>query len=291
MKQWYCNIGGQQYGPVDEEALLDWIEEGRVVADSPVWSEGMAAWVPASTAMPEMFGDEAGPSGASGTSMVPARAPRGTGGMTLNAEIMRQARDALSGRWGLAVGFTFLLGLLSMVMQMVPYIGGLAALLCTGALELGAAIFYLTYARRGQPELGMMFKGFENFGNALGAYLLIAIFTILWMLLLIIPGIIAAISYSQTMYLLADDRNLGPLEAIGKSKEMMRGHKWRLFCLHWRFIGWALLCLLTCGVGFLWLQPYIMTSLAKFHDDLKPAPGRYDAIPDAADTFGGSAGV
>ena len=176
MKQWYCHIGGQRYGPVDENALRDWIDDGRVEAQTMVWSEGMPDWVPASAAMPEMFDNAETPSI---MSMVPVRPPGGTGGITPNAQLTAQAREALSGQWGTAVGFTFLLGLITIVMQFVPFIGGLASLICTGAFQLGAAIFFLTCARRGKPEIGMMFKGFENFGNSLGAYLLVAIFTVL----------------------------------------------------------------------------------------------------------------
>lgn len=49
----------------------------------------------------------------------------------------------------------------------------------------------------------------------------------------------------------------------------MDGHKWRLFCLHLSFIGWWLLCILTLGIGMLWLAPYIQNSTAAFYEDLK----------------------
>jgi uncharacterized membrane protein len=117
--------------------------------------------------------------------------------------------------------------------------------------------------------MDMLFAGFQNFGNALGAYLLSGLFIFLWSLLLIVPGIIAGFAYSQILFLLADDRTLGPMDAIRKSKQMMEGHKWRLACLQFRFFGWGLLCLLTCGIGFLWLIPYYNATMARFYDDLK----------------------
>ena len=95
------------------------------------------------------------------------------------------------------------------------------------------------------------------------------VFVFLWALLLIIPGIIAAIAYSQTFYILAEDDTIGSMDALRKSKEMMIGYKWKYFCLGLRFIGWALLCVLTLGIGFLWLSPYIQVSYAKFYEDLK----------------------
>jgi uncharacterized membrane protein len=63
--------------------------------------------------------------------------------------------------------------------------------------------------------------------------------------------------------------SIGALEAITKSKEMMRGNKAKYFFLGCRFIGWAIVCILTLGIGFLWFYPYIMVSLAKFYEDLK----------------------
>ena len=74
----------------------------------------------------------------------------------------------------------------------------------------------------------------------------------------------------MTFFLIAENESIGPLEAIKKSKEMMRGNKWKYFCLWLRFFGWGLLCILTLGIGILWLAPYIIVSLAQFYDDLKP---------------------
>ena len=179
----------------------------------------------------------------------------------------------LRGRWGVAIGFGLLFLLLIMATAMIPYVGGLAGLIIDGPLYVGSAMFFLTFIRRGRPEIGMLFGGFKNFGNALGAYLLMALFTFLWMLLLIVPGIIAAYRYSQTFYLLADNPRLGPLEAIRASTAMMRGRKWKLFCLNLRFVGWSLLCLLTCGIGYIWLMPYASVSFSRFYEDLHPAAG------------------
>jgi uncharacterized membrane protein len=92
---------------------------------------------------------------------------------------------------------------------------------------------------------------------------------LLWLLLLIVPGIIAAISYSQTFFILAEDNTIRPSEAIEKSKKMMDGNKLKYFYLCLRFLGLGLLCILTLGIGFLWLAPYIQVTNAKFYDDIK----------------------
>jgi len=280
MAHWYCYIGGQQYGPVAEEVLRAWIGEGRVTASDYVWTEGMSDWVAAGTVPGLFVAGQASPPDHYSLVLVPR--PEGSGGQTPNGQITAQARARLSGYWWLSVGFCFVLGLLGSGGG-IPYIGPIIALVLTGPLQIGEAVFFLTLVRRDRPEFEMMFRGFRNFGNALGAYLLAALFIFLWSLLLIIPGIIAGLAYSQVFYLMAQDQRLGPLEAIRTSKRMMAGHKWKLFCLGLRFFGWAMLCILTLGIGFLWLTPYMNTAYARFHDDLYPLrDGQPSALP--ADT-------
>jgi uncharacterized membrane protein len=77
----------------------------------------------------------------------------------------------------------------------------------------------------------------------------------------------------MTFFIIAEDDSIGPLDAIRKSKQMMYGFKWKLFCLYMRFLGWAILCILSLGIGFLWFVPYISISLAKFYDDLLAPAG------------------
>ncbi|MDR1227312.1 MAG: DUF975 family protein [Prevotellaceae bacterium] len=187
-----------------------------------------------------------------------------------NKNLMTQAREALSGRWGLAVGTYFVYGLILVVISSIPIVGFLTSLLVGGAFSLGVATFSLAFARREEnAKLEMIFSGFDSFGKALGLYLLIAIFTLLWTLLLIIPGIIAAISYSQAFFIMSEDGSVKAIDAINKSQKMMYGYKWKYFCLGCRFIGWFFLGILSCGIGFLWIAPYLHISVAKFYEDVK----------------------
>ena len=188
--------------------------------------------------------------------------------MTANRDLMAQARESLRGKWGLAIGTIVVAQIILIGAQFVPYIGRIGFYVIAGPMDVGLCIFALALSRNQNPQLPQIFEGFQKFGVALGAYLLMVLFVFLWLLLLIIPGIIAAYAYSQTFYLIAEDANIGSLEAIRKSKEMMRGNKWKLLCLNLRFIGWTLLCMLTLGIGFLWLAPYVIISFAKFYDDL-----------------------
>ena len=191
---------------------------------------------------------------------------------TTNSTHTKMARESLDGLWGLAVLGSFIYFIVLMGVQLFAEIDPLltiVSIIVSGPLGLGIIIFSLNISRGNNPKIEDIFEGFQNFKSAVGAYLLMLLFIFLWSLLLIIPGIIAAFSYSMTFYILADDPSITPMEAIDKSKAMMMGNKWKYFLLNLRFLGWGLLCLLTFGIGFLWLLPYMQVSFAKFYDDIK----------------------
>jgi uncharacterized membrane protein len=192
---------------------------------------------------------------------------------TENRVLMAQGRESLKGKWGLGIGTTVVFMLVMIAIQLIPVAGWIISILISGPMSIGLVSFALSLSRKQDAMLSQIFSGFQKFGVGLGTYLLLLIFVVLWSLLLIIPGIIAAISYSMTYYIIAENDSIGPLEAITKSKEMMRGNKWKFFCLGFRFVGWALLCILTIGIGFLWLFPYMIVSFAQFYDDLKENNG------------------
>jgi len=277
-KEWFYSADGQERkGPIEESELKGLLAGGQLPRSTLVWSEGLAGWVPAASIAVLQPGGVATVTGA-----MPGAAsrPRVSGpffSRTHNRDLMTAARAALAGHWGSAVSpglLYFAIGCGFQVFSLLPLVSCVASigqLLIEGALLLGMAMFFLALARAQNPEVGVMFRGFNQFGTALGACLLMALFTFLWTLLFIIPGIIASYRYAMTYFILTDHPELGPLEAIRRSKEMMRGNKGKLFCLTWRFFWWFLLCIPTCFIGLIWLMPYINTSLAKFYDDLKPA--------------------
>ena len=188
---------------------------------------------------------------------------------TENSILMAQARECLHDKWGLVIGTFVVYTVIIIPISLIPVVGWIISILIGGPMSIGIAIFTLSFSRKQDARLAQIFEGFQNFRVGLAAYLLIAIFVILWMLLLIVPGIFAALSYSMTYFIIADNNSIGSLDAITKSKEMMRGNKWKLFCLGFRFFGWGLLSILTFGIGFLWLYPYMMVSFAQFYDDIK----------------------
>ena len=103
-----------------------------------------------------------------------------------------------------------------------------------------------------------------------------SLFVTLWSLLFIIPGIIASYRYALAPYLMTENPEIGVMEAISRSKELMRGNKARLFCLQFSFLGWILLCILTLGIGSLWLSPYMKAAEAAFYLDVT---GRANDMP------------
>ena len=187
--------------------------------------------------------------------------------LTENQTLMSRARESLRGKWGIVVGVTLVYYLITLIagspkaLKIVGFIIG-------GPLALGYQMFFLSLIRKKEVRFGMLFEGFNNFLTAFGAYVLVVVFVLLWMLLLIVPGIIAGISYSLTWFIIADNPGIGSLEAIRKSKAMMQGHKMKLFHLTCRFWAWFLLGIVTAGIGFLWIGPYMIAALTHFYQDL-----------------------
>lgn len=105
-------------------------------------------------------------------------------------------------------------------------------------------------------------------------YVITSIFTFLWTLLLIIPGIVKGIAYSQTYFVYKDvnDRGMNSnytlTDYITKSQQLMMGNKWRYFVLQLSFIGWWILGFITIGIGFIWIYPYYKLTMANFYRDL-----------------------
>ncbi len=192
-------------------------------------------------------------------------------------------------------------------------LSGIYSLLVTGAMDLGLTLFFLAMFRRQIVGIGDVFLGFERYGKALGLFLFQGLFIVLWSLLFIVPGIIAAIRYSQAFFILADDPNRGIRQCMDESKMMMRGNKAKYFCLSLSFIGWGILASIPAGVlsgisealylsgfmtvlfdivGALCMAPviaYIYSTQAGFYEILaghliketQPAPIDPEAIPAA----------
>jgi len=197
-----------------------------------------------------------------------------------NAELTRRARESLAGNWGLAISTLLIYAFIMLCINLIPVVGWFIALFIGGPFALGYVYFNLALTRQDSPKVEMIFSGFKFLDSSIIANILIAIFTFLWLLCLIVPGLIAMYAYSMTFYILADNPNMAANDAITASKTMMKGHKFRLLCLNFRFFGWILLSILTFGIGFIWTWPYLVASYAHFYQDLKMHTGDQDGAID-----------
>lgn len=193
--------------------------------------------------------------------------PNAPAAMPSNRDIRIAARQALKGNWTNAVLATLVFTLIVAAAGSIPFAG----LLVVCPLEFGYMLCFLRLVRGEDSSemVGDQFNVFSKYGRTLGTSLLMTLYILLWCLLFVIPGIIMSYAYAMTPYIMNDRPDLDASDCIHESRVMMKGYKWKLFCLDLSFIGWALLCILTLGIGFLWLQPYIEASHAKFYDELK----------------------
>lgn len=222
--------------------------------------------------------------------------------MKSRSELKRQAKDSLKGNWKWALLTLSLPTAIVTVIYMVAYIAvmlnygstdmnGNTTLTTTGTVLAFLILVIFSLAIVGvysgitkgsmdlirnqkQDSKKTVLFGFtpKHYTNFLILNILIAVFTFLWRLLLVIPGIIKGLAYSQAPYVMVDRLVSGldgkPLESITRSRELMDGHKWRYFVLQLSFIGWAILASLSAGIGYFFLIPYVMATNAAFYDDV-----------------------
>ncbi|MDR3540439.1 MAG: DUF975 family protein [Desulfosporosinus sp.] len=208
-------------------------------------------------------------------------------------DLKRRAKEQLNGKWVQSAIVCFIVWLLtraftsgseyhtihnvwqngimarSLASKSSSGLGDLLSFILGGPVALGAAGYFLKLMRNQGPIIEDLFSGFKFFVKAFVLNLLIIIFTLLWSVLLIIPGIIASLRYSMAYFIMSDNPQLSAFEALKQSKLMMVGHKWELFVLWLSFLGWFLLGVITLGIALLWVDPYYNTTIANFYQDLK----------------------
>ena len=112
----------------------------------------------------------------------------------------------------------------------------------------------------------------NRFGPECINFVMTSIFTFLWSLLLIIPGIVKGYSYAMTPYIVSDmvasGKSVGATDGINASKELMNVHKMDLFIFDLSFLGWYILGSIPAGIGLLWVIPYYQTAKANFYRNL-----------------------
>lgn len=182
------------------------------------------------------------------------------------------ALAALKGNWTPAVLLTLAVGAISSISSLFGALS-LPVIICvTFPLAVGVyAVFRMLYLRTNVDLVKYPFtEAFSSkWTHYTGGMALMFVYTFLWTLLLIVPGLIKSMSYALTPYILQDKPELKPKEAIKLSEKMMDGHKMELFVLYLPFIGLYILSALTLFIGALWITPIFYTAVAAYYEDRK----------------------
>lgn len=204
--------------------------------------------------------------------------------MGTNQDYKNRALASLEGKWGKAVVATFIYYFLTMGLDWVvttPMGDNLTMSYSTsGILTLvflplgwGFIVYFLNLIRFEDINYSRLFDGYKDILRIFLATFLSYLVIVIGLCLLIVPGIILATGLLMTDFILKDDPEISAIDAMAKSWKMTNGHKAELFYLFLSFIGWIVLSLLTLGVGFLILSPYMQTTLAHYYEDLKEEQG------------------
>ena len=214
-------------------------------------------------------------------------------------EIKSRAREALKGKWGVAIIASIIATAFgsagssitsssseeadfSMLSQLsteeiittVAVLGGIVILglvvsvIISSLVSIGYAQFNIDLVDGDDPKIATLFSKGKQVGTAILANILVFLRVLLGMLLFVVPGIIAAFKYSMVNYVIAENPGISAKEALEKSKEIMKGNKLRLFFFGFSFLGWCLLAVLTLGIAGIWVIPYINASCAAFYREI-----------------------
>jgi len=186
--------------------------------------------------------------------------------------IKARAKASFKGNYWPSVLVPIIMAAIVGVLALIPVVGSIAGFIMAPVLTAGVAYFFAKNYRGEKAEIGDMFAGFKNFGHVLGGSLWMELFVWLWSMLFVIPGIIKAISYSMTPYILVDQPEVSAREALKLSMRMTKGHKGEIFVMYLSFIGWGILTSLTGGIlGIFYTVPYMNTTMAGYYEELKAA--------------------
>lgn len=196
--------------------------------------------------------------------------------MQTASEYRRRAREALEGNiFGNTWLFMVLVVLVTGAILSVSGAIFIGPLLLIGPISIGICSYTLHVVRNTEKKnkIDPLLDGFRgSVGNSILVGLLATVFTALWSLLFIIPGIVKAIAYSQCYFIALEHPEYDANTCITESRKMMNGHKWEYFCLQFSFIGWMIVGACCLGVGTLWVSAYMNAANAAYYEDLKNQP-------------------
>jgi len=196
-----------------------------------------------------------------------------------NNQIMKEAQESLKGKWGISIAACLIAGVITIMITILggylineDWGGNLLSLFVTPPIGVGLALFFLNIHSDKKPEIETIFNPFKDVWlNSVLAYFMMIVIILIGFILLVIPGVIATLMFSQVFYIIAEDNKIDPYNALVKSKKMMEGNKWKLFKIMLIILLLAIVCILTLGIGFIWLAPYQNAVYAKFYNVVKEA--------------------
>ena len=194
-----------------------------------------------------------------------------------NNQIMKEAQESLKGKWGISIAACLIAGVITIMITILggylineDWGGNLLSLFVTPPIGVGLALFFLNIHTGNKLEIKTIFNPFKDVWlNSVLAYFMMIVIILIGFLLFFIPGVIATLMFSQVLYIIAEDNKIDPYNALVKSKKMMEGNKWKLFKIMLIILLLAIVCILTLGIGFIWLAPYQNAVYAKFYNVIK----------------------
>ena len=190
--------------------------------------------------------------------------------ITLKERAKEQIRGKIWDLFLITLIVSLITGAVNGVLGLLPGIGTVGALVITAPIYISVYKIYLDLVNENKtPVIADVFYGYSDFGSSVLVVIITALFTFLWSLLFVLPGIVKAISYSQAYYIIAENKGMPAIDAINRSKAMMHGHKMDYFVLQLSFIGWGIVGALTFGIAFIWIAPYMSATYANFYNSVK----------------------
>ena len=182
-------------------------------------------------------------------------------------ELKDQAKQVLAGKWNALALIVFVYFLLNVVLGMVPLVATVASIILF-PMTIALIAIAKNVAEGKEQKIENLFDFYKDLGlivKIFVAYLLMIVAVIIGLFLFIIPGIIVMLGLSQIVFVFLEDPEIGIIDSLKRSWELMNGYKWEYFVLMLSFLGWGILAVLTCFIGFLWLMPYMNVTYYLFY--------------------------
>lgn len=188
-------------------------------------------------------------------------------------ELKRAAKNNLSEKWGIMIAICLVNTVVQYILQTRDDISlwvMLVGLVIVAPVGLSVTKIALNLSSGiEEPKLSQLGYGFKNIWKVIGLYLIVTISIVIGMLMFIVPGVIISLMFSQALYVLADNPEIGIFDALERSCSLTKGYKWDIFVLELSFLGWMLLGVLTFGIALLWVVPYMEVTNSELYLFLK----------------------